>query len=288
MKRRDRKLLVKLQKRKLAVYAVYSQLSKKIKDKETIKEIKPIARQKLKDYHTLKSITSQKVKPNDLLISYYLLISKLFGIAFSLKLMERNESKYVRYVFKVSNSKPVGSMKEYGKEYEKLLGKISDSRIKYAGAIVLGLNDALVELTGALAGLTFALQNTRLVAVTGLITGFAASLSMAASGYLSFKEYDRGKGTDINPLTSAVYTGVAYILTVLLLVLPYFILNRPFAALSLTLTLALLVVFGYTYYISVAKNTKFWPRFGEMALISLIVALISFGVGWVLKSTVRI
>jgi len=288
MKRRNERLLVKLQKRKLTIYTVYSQLSKIITDKETVKLLKLIARQKLKDYHFLSSITFKKVKPSSLLINYYLLISKLFGIAFSLKLMERNESKYVSHIYKASNSKPPASLKESSEEYEKQLEKISDSRIKYAGAIVLGLNDALVELTGALAGLTFALQNTNLVAVTGLITGFAASLSMAASGYLSFKEYDRGRGADINPLTSALYTGAAYILTVLLLVLPYFIINRPFAALSLTLILALLVVFSYTYYISVAKNTKFLPRFGEMAIISLTVAVISFGVGWVLKRVVGI
>ena len=61
---------------------------------------------------------------------------------------------------------------------------------RYTGSIVLGLNDALVELTGALAGLTLALQDTKLIALTGSITGIAAALSMGASEYLSTKSED--------------------------------------------------------------------------------------------------
>ena len=64
---------------------------------------------------------------------------------------------------------------------------IREKQLDYVGSIVLGLNDALVELTGALAGLTLALQNTRLIAIAGLITAIAASFSMAASEYLSNK-----------------------------------------------------------------------------------------------------
>ena len=40
--------------------------------------------------------------------------------------------------------------------------------------MVLDLNDAQVELTGAPAGLTLALENTKLIALTSLITGVVA------------------------------------------------------------------------------------------------------------------
>ena len=281
------KLILKLQKRKLTVYHVYSKLIKKINDKSIIRIVRPIAEQKLKDYKLLKSITLREVKPNKLLISFYLLASKLFGISFSLKLMERSESKCVGYVSRSVKSNEVNNLEKACTKYEKQLEKVNDTRIKYAGAIVLGLNDALVELTGALAGLTLALQNTRLIAVTGLITGFAASLSMAASGYLSSREYHQSKD-GINPLTAAFYTGIAYIITVLLLVMPYFVLTNHFAALSIMLILALGIICSYTYYISVAKNLRFWHRFSEMAVISLTIAVISFAVGWVLKKVVGI
>jgi len=68
-----------------------------------------------------------------------------------------------------------------------LLGMLDEERLRYIGSVVLGLNDALIKLTGALAGLTLALQNTQLIALTGSITGIAAALSMAASEYLSTK-----------------------------------------------------------------------------------------------------
>jgi len=56
---------------------------------------------------------------------------------------------------------------------------IEEKRLEYTGSIVLGLNDALVEMTGALAGLTLALQNTRLIALSGLVTGIAAASDIA-------------------------------------------------------------------------------------------------------------
>ena len=38
-----------------------------------------------------------------------------------------------------------------------LLQLLDEEKLRYTGSIVLGLNDVLVELTGALAGLTLAL-----------------------------------------------------------------------------------------------------------------------------------
>ena len=51
----------------------------------------------------------------------------------------------------------------------------SEGFLKYVASIVLGVSDALVELTGAMSGIAFALQANRLVALTGLVTGVAAA-----------------------------------------------------------------------------------------------------------------
>jgi VIT1/CCC1 family predicted Fe2+/Mn2+ transporter len=160
-----------------------------------------------------------------------------------------------------------------------LLGMLEEERLHYAGSVVLGLNDALVELTGALAGLTLALQNTKLIALSGLITGIAASLSMAASEYLS----TRSEGTEKHPLRAAVYTGIAYIVTVLLLVLPYLLFANYYLDLALTLSVAVLIIAVFNFYISVAKDEPFGRRFAEMALLSFSVAAISFGIGFVAR-----
>ncbi len=104
------------------------------------------------------------------------------------------------------------------KHENQLIDMLDEERLQYAGSVVLGLNDALVELTGALAGLTLALQNVKLIALSGLITGIAASLSMAASEYLS----TRSEKTSKQPVRAAIYTGIAYIITVTLLILALF------------------------------------------------------------------
>ena len=145
--------------------------------------------------------------------------------------------------------------------------------------MVLGLNDALVELTGAQAGLTLALQNTKLIALSGLITGIAASLSMAASEYLS----TRSEKTSKHPVRAAIYTGIAYITTVTLLILPYLLLDNYYIDLAISLSTAVIIIAVFNYYISVAKGESFRERFIEMAGLSLSVAAFSFVIGYFIR-----
>jgi len=156
-----------------------------------------------------------------------------------------------------------------------LLDMLDEESLKYAGSVVLGLNDALVELTGALAGFTLAFQNTRIIALAGLITGISASFSMAASEYLSTKSDE----DEQNPIKAAVYTGIAYLFTVIFLVLPFFIFKQYLVSMGMTLLNAILIIAIFNYYISVAKDLSFRKRFLEMATISLGVAVFSFIIG---------
>jgi VIT1/CCC1 family predicted Fe2+/Mn2+ transporter len=144
----------------------------------------------------------------------------------------------------------------------------------------LGLSDALVELTGALAGLTLALQDTRLIALTGSITGIAAALSMGASEYLSTKAEE----TDKSPVRASIYTGGTYLVTVLLLILPYLFLTNYYLCLGCTLTGAVIIIALFNYYISVAKDEPFRKRFLEMTGLSLGVAAFSFLIGFLLRT----
>jgi len=140
-----------------------------------------------------------------------------------------------------------------------------------------------VELTGALAGYTFAFQDTRLIALTGFITGISASFSMAASEYLSTRQ----EGGD-NALKSSLYTGAAYIFTVISLILPFLLIGNPFISLGTTLCIAVLIIFLFNYYISVAKDYNFKRRFLEMASISIGVAGISFLIGVLVKQFIGV
>lgn len=171
------------------------------------------------------------------------------------------------------------SQEEHGHE-NALIGMLDEERLQYVGSMVLGLNDALVELTGTIAGLTFAMANTRLIALSGIITGISATLSMGASNYLA----ERAAGNR-NALKSSFYTGIAYLVTVALLVLPYLLYPETLyiAALITMLAAVILIILVFNYYISVAKSQPFLRRFAEMAAISLSVAAISFLIGILVK-----
>jgi VIT1/CCC1 family predicted Fe2+/Mn2+ transporter len=82
---------------------------------------------------------------------------------------------------------------------------------------------------------------------------------------------------------AAVYTGIAYIVTVTLLILPYLLFENHYLNLSLALGTAVLIIAAFNYYISVAKDEPFRARFLEMAGLSLGVAVVSFLVGYLIR-----
>lgn len=276
-----RKKLIVDQQHEIDSHHIYYRIAKKTKDDENSRLLKKIAEDELNHYKLLEKHTGKEVKPNKLKIWFYSTLISIFGMTFGFKLMERGEKAAQEVDYKEMD-RWVPEIKEVMKDEEEheheLLNMINEESLKYVGSVVLGLNDALVELTGALAGLTFALQNTAIIALSGLITGIAASFSMAASEYLSSKadgESDAGR--------SAIYTGGAYIITVILLVLPYLIFSNYIVCLAFTLLISVLIIFIFNYYISVAKDLRFWRRFGEMAGISLGVAGFSFGIGVLIR-----
>ena len=275
------KKILKIQKTEQTEYFVYRNLAKKFNGTATADVLNRIANDELGHHNFWKKYTQQEVKPNKWVIWFYSFLGRFLGLTFSIKLMEKAEERAQNYYTQIVEAIPEAKkiIAEEETHENTLIGLIDEEKLKYAGAIVLGLNDALVELTGALAGLTFALQNTRIIALAGLITGIAASFSMSASSYLSARAEGEGK----DHLKSAVYTGIAYIITVLLLVAPYLIITNPFFAMIITIAIAILIIFCFNYYISVAKDYSFKSRFLEMVLINLVVTGITFLIGLVIR-----
>jgi VIT1/CCC1 family predicted Fe2+/Mn2+ transporter len=276
-----RKLVLTSQKNEITEHIIYEKLTQSTKDAQNRSVLKRISDDELKHYNFWKQYTGKDTKPDKLKVWMYFLIAKILGITFGIKLMEKGEEKAQTTYEKISEVIP--SAKEIVEDEDKheleLINMLDEERLRYVGSIVLGLNDALVELTGALAGLTFALQNTRLTAMAGLITGVAASLSMATSEYLSTKS----EGYVKKPLRAAFYTGAAYVITVLFLIFPYFVFGEPMLCLGFTILNAVIVIFIFTFYVSVAKGISFKNRFSEMVLISLGVAALTFLIAFVIK-----
>lgn len=285
MTRHDPRILAQ-QRAELTEHHIYLRLARYASD-ENREVLERVAADERRHHDIWRSITGVEVTPSGWRIGLYVLLARLLGLSFALKLMEGGEERAQTFYREMAPHYPaIRAIGADEKQHEKaLVDLLHDERLAYAGAIVLGLNDALVELTGTLAGLTLAFRNGQLIAVTGLIMGIAAAMSMAASGYLSAQE-DESDGSD--PIKSALYTGVAYIVTVAVLVAPYFLFERVFVAVAVMLGLTILIIAGYTFYISVAKEVRFRPRFLRMAGISVGVAAISFLIGWVLKRFVGV
>lgn len=276
-----RKQVLEFQRTEITEYHIYKRLSKRISSPENAKILDQIAQDELRHYNGWKKYTNEEVQPRWFFVWFYYLVGMLFGFTFGVKLMEQGEQMAQANYAAITKEIPEAAKYQHEEDVheEQLINMLDEERLQYAGSVVLGLNDALVELTGALAGLTLALQNVKLIALSGLITGIAASMSMAASEYLSTRSEDTNK----HPVRAAIYTGIAYIATVTLLVLPYLLFENYILDLGITMITAVIIIAVFNYYISIAKGESFRARFLEMAGLSLSVAAISFVIGYFIR-----
>lgn len=275
------KSILSAQQKEMTNHLIYFHLAQKEKDSERKNLLKTLSDGEFKHYQNLKKHTRQETSANHLKLWWYYLISWIFGKHFILKLLKKKcpETKRFYHQKKHLISELKIMVQEEEKHEKHLLHLIKEDSLRYAGSVVLGLNDALVELTGALAGFTLALENTTLIGVIGLITGISAGLSMAASEFQS-RRAEAGK---YKPIRSAFYTWIAHLTTVLLLIMPFFLFGSVYLSLGISILFAIVVIGIFNFYLSVAKELPFWSRFGQMVLISLGVTVITFGISYVLK-----
>ena len=283
----DKKVMAALtvQRKEITEYHVYTKLAELCKDPHNAEVLRAVGEEEKRHALYWQEKTGAELKPSRIKVFWNILKARTLGLTFTLKQMEKNEGTASRYYMKITRVFPeAGDIAREETEHEnKLLNMLEEERLHYAGSVVLGLNDALMELTGSLAGFTLALGSTRLISLAGLVTGVSASLSMTTSKYLSGKAEN-----DPRALKSATYTGIAYVITVVLLILPFLLLTSKFIALAITLAVAVLIILVFNYYLATAKDLDFKRRFVEMTLISLAVAALSFGVGYLLSNVLGV
>ena len=273
---------LKQQQSEINDHTIYKALASH-QDNEKNKEVfERIAKDEKAHYEFWVRITNQQIEAQKLVVWWYIILVKIFGTSFALKSLEKRESgaeEFYKELFEIYPESKKIYKQEVEHEFE-LIDMLNDKKLLYAGAIVLGMNDALVELTGTLSGIALAFDKSLTVGLTGLIMGIAASLSMAGSAYFEAKE---NPSEDINPLVYSLYTGVSYILTTTILVVPFFIFEVMSYSLIMMFISAFLAIISYNFYISVAKDLSFSKRVIQMSAITFGVALISFGIGYVVK-----
>ena len=275
-------VIKRMQQNELTESVIYEKIATFAKGAENKETLLRLAREEKAHYEIWKKYSGVEMKPEKCKVLKYTLIARILGFTFAVKLMEKGEANaQIEYELLAKEVAESASIRAQEEEHETaLLGMLDEERLQYVGSMVLGLNDALVELTGSLAGFAFALQNTRLIALSGLIVGISATFSMASSEFLAARSEGR---TDA--LKSCSYTGIAYLLTVIALIAPYLIfpMDQFIPALVCMLAVVVLIIAGFTYYTSVAQDQPFKRRFLEMAVISITVAVLSFVVGILAK-----
>ena len=275
-------IIRKMQQNELTESVIYEAIAQFAKGDENKKTLIRLAKEEHAHYEIWKKYTGIEMKPEKLKVFKYKLLARILGFTFAVKLMENGEENAQEEYEQLATDVPesIAIRKQEEEHEDALLEMLDEERLQYVGSMVLGLNDALVELTGSLAGFTFAMQNTRLIALSGLIIGISATFSMASSEFLAA----RSEGRD-DALKSCTYTGIAYLITVVLLIAPYLIFGSEQYILALIrmLIVVVLIIAGFTYYTSVAQDQPFKSRFLEMATISISVAVVSFVVGILAK-----
>lgn len=271
------------QRDEITAYYLYGYLASRVKDEKNKKILTEISNDELRHYHVWSRYTGKEGGVRKVQLFFYKILGLIFGYTFALKLMERGEDTSINMYRKLGNAIPEIKkiMDDEEKHEDYLISLLAEERLNYVGPMILGLNDALVELTGTIAGLTFAMNNNRLVALSAIITGIAATLSMGASNYLAEKA-DGHK----NALTSSLFTGGTYLVAVILLVLPYLLFPEnmylPAFITMLIVVVALIAIFNF--YISITKDQNFFKAFGQMAAISFSVMIISYLIGLLAKA----
>jgi VIT1/CCC1 family predicted Fe2+/Mn2+ transporter len=278
--------LLIFQRGEITEYHIYGKLAALQKNPKNREVLLRMAEEEYAHYRIWKRYTGKDLGPERPRVWFYSVISVIFGLTFGIKLMEKRENDAILTYSEISPLIPDAKqiLRQEAEHELAIIGMIDEKGLRYIGSVVLGINDALVEFTGSLAGFTFALQDTRIIAAVGFIMGIAAALSMGASEYLSQKS----EGSANNPVTAAFYTGGAYLVTVIVLVLPFILMTEPLKAYVITLTAAILIIVLFTFYTSVAKDLPFWKRFIEMAGISLGIAAVSFAVGILIRMFLQV
>jgi len=212
------------------------------------------------------------------------LLRIVFGLTFTLKLMEGHEGRVVESYKKYLNSLEdedrralEAVIEDEIRHEEALISGIDETVVKYMSFIVLGLADAIIEITGVHAGFLGVTNYTIMAGIAGLVVGISAAVSMASAAYLQAK-HEMGR----NPLTSALMTGLGYIAASFTLATPYLLVHRMLLAFTTSLGLGVVLIAAFTYYGAVVFDRSFGRELAESVSLMLATALGSYIFGEVI------
>jgi VIT1/CCC1 family predicted Fe2+/Mn2+ transporter len=266
-------------------YAVYKKLSQSGFEKkgEFKRTLARLAKMEYNHYRFWsKYCPGKKIGASAFKVNLIVFLRFILGVTFAVKYLERGEARVIKKYKGLSHRIPSRDMRAFKQmitdeeEHEReFYEQFDEPHIKYISFIVLGLADALVEIAGIHAGSLGIYDSTELAGLAGIIAGAAASIAMASAAYAQAKAGFKGSAS-----VSAVYTGISYFVTAVILATPYFLTKIMIEALSTSLVFAVLLIAFISFYGSVISGTVFRKDFIEVTGIMLgaTVALYVLGV----------
>ncbi|MCL6623089.1 MAG: VIT1/CCC1 family protein [Fimbriimonadales bacterium] len=220
-------------------------------------------------------------KPRKVALLGLVWMRRLLGLVFTMKFLELHERKVVQRYRELlprvspSQAEALREIIKDEEEHEKfMMTQVEDPVVKYVGFVALGLSDAIIEITGVHAGFLGVARSTLVAGVAGLIVGFAASISMGVAAYLKAKSEVRG-----SPLALGSVTAVSYLVSVVVLALPYFLTPDMALAFGVSVVLAVALSVSFSFYVSVLNEVSFKREALENTLLLFGTALATYFFG---------
>ena len=233
----------------------------------------------------------------------YLLARRILGVAFVTMLLGRGELESLeRYNDAVRNS---SLPKEDRKRLDTIIAdekynedNLKDSIRKYRGqlnyirSIVFGLNDGLVEILAAVAGIAVVATTSGVVVIAGIIIGVSGTLSMAGGSYLSAKSHNLVEDIDedgvsrshhTTPAKEALYTGVYYFMGSLVAVMPFIFGLVGFEGIISAVIAVSIVLTTVSVIVAVVSGSSVSRRIFEMLAISLGAVVVTVILGTIAR-----
>jgi VIT1/CCC1 family predicted Fe2+/Mn2+ transporter len=268
-----------------AIYKKYSEL-RIMQNSQFKNTLARLADMEYKHYMFWKKFCpNREVTVSGLKLSFMVFVRLFLGVTFAFKLLERTETDVIRQYKEVAHLVPsedqqmlqeiIKDEEEHEKEFA---DQFNEPHIKYISFIVLGLADALVEIAGIHAGSLGIYVSTELAGLAGIIAGAAASMAMASAAYAQAKTGFKGSAG-----LSAVYTGVSYFLTAVILATPYFLTKAMLNALLVSLVAGVILIAFTSFYGSIITGASFRKDFTEVTSIMLGATVALYLLGTVLR-----
>ena len=268
-------------------FTLYNRLSKTVsKDSPYAEVLEELSTTEHRHYEFWKKyVPGEEPKLAKLKLYWVLFLRRFLGLTFATRYLDRHESNVVKEyqglerLIPEADKSPYEAMVEDEREHEKAFAqKVESSAVRYISFVVLGLADALVEISGIHAGSLGFYDRTEIAGLAGVIAGGAASLAMASAAFAQAKQGFKGSAR-----LSAVYTGVSYFITAIFLATPYFLTSDMVVALGSSLAVAVVILAITTWYSIVIQQKPFMRDFVEILAILFAATIVLYVFGSVVR-----